>query len=292
MRLHLVDGTYELFRAHHSKRPTRRAPDGRDVTATVGLVASLLGLLDDAEEQVTHIGVAFDHPIESWRNRRLASYKSSEGVDPTLLAQFGDVEVAVEALGVHVWSCADHEADDALAAAATRFAPEVEQVRILSPDKDLAQVVAGDRIVQVDRARGTVRDHDAVVARFGVPPASIPDLLALVGDTADGIPGLPGFGMKTVASLLAHYPTIDDIPDDPTHWQVSVRGAERLATTLAEHRSELELYRELTRLDTDLELEVGLSDLAWRGVPRQRFLEWCDRIGVEQLRERPSRWET
>ncbi len=290
MRLHLVDGTFELFRAHYSKRPKRRSPEGRDVTATVGLAASMLGLLADADEQVTHLAVAFDNPIESWRNQRFAGYKSSDGVDPLLLAQFDGAEDAVRALGVHVWSCAEHEADDALAAAAVRFARDVDQVRVLTPDKDLAQVVDEQRIVQVDRARGTVRDEAAVVERFGVRPAAIPDLLALVGDDADGIPGLPGFGAKTAASLLAHYPTVDVVPDDPEQWAVSVRGAARLAATLAERRDELALYRELATLDTTMELGVDLPDLAWAGVPRERFHAWCDQVGVDQLRDRPHRW--
>ena len=290
MRLHLVDGTYELFRAHYSKRPDRHTPEGTDVKATVGLVASLLGLLADADEQVSHLGVAFDNPIESWRNRRFSDYKDSSGVDPSLLAQFDGAEDAVRALGIHVWSCAEHEADDALAAAAVRFAADVDQVRVLSPDKDLAQVVEGDRIVQVDRARGTERDEDAVRERFGVAPQAIPDLLALVGDQADGIPGLPGFGAKTAATLLDHYPTIDDVPDDPDAWSVSVRGASRLAATLAERRADLALYRELATLDTTVELGVDLDALAWHGVPRERYLAWCDRLDVDQLRDRPHRW--
>ena len=290
VRLHLVDGTFELFRAHYSKRPQRHAPDGRDVKATVGLVASLLGLLADADEQVTHLAVAFDNPIESWRNQRFAGYKSSEGVDPQLLAQFDGAEDAVRALGVHVWSCGEHEADDALAAAAVRFAPEVDQVRVLTPDKDLAQVVDGQRIVQVDRARGSVRDEADVVERFGIPPPAIPELLALIGDDADGIPGLPGFGAKTAATLLSHYPTVDAVPDEADQWAVPVRGAARLAGILAERRDDLALFCELTTLDTTIELGVDLHELAWAGVPRERFHAWCDQVGVEQLRDRPHRW--
>ena len=290
MRLHLVDGTYELFRAHYSKRPSRQAPDGRDVKATVGLVSSLLGLLADTDEAVSHIGVAFDNPIESWRNDRFDGYKDSEGVDADGLAQFDGAEAAVCSLGVHVWSCDDHEADDVLAAAATRFRDDVDQVRILTPDKDLAQVVCADRVVQVDRSRETERDEAAVVERFGVGPCSIPDLLALVGDTADGIPGLPGFGAKTAAQLLAAYGRIEAIPEAPERWEPTVRGAARLAAVLAERRADVELYRELATLDTSLDPGVDLPGLAWDGVPRQRFLDWCDQVGADRLRDRPHRW--
>jgi len=291
-RLHLVDGTFELFRAHHSKRPARTAPDGRDVKATVGLVASLLALLDDDEEAVTHLGVAFDRPIESWRNDRLASYKSSEGVEASLLAQLPGAEEAVAALGVHVWRAEEVEADDVLASAAVQLAAQVGQVRLLTPDKDLAQVVTDSRIVQVDRARSVVRDEAAVVERFGVTPAAIPDLLALMGDSADGIPGVPGIGQRTASTLLAHYGSIHAIPADPAAWEVPVRGAARIAASLADHADAARLYRELTTLacDLDVGLDGGLADLAVGGVPRQRFLAWCDAVGAERLRDRPRRW--
>jgi len=289
-RLHLVDGTYELFRAHFSKRPSRTDPRGRDVKATVGLVSSLLGLLEDAEEAPTHLAVAFDNPIESWRNERFPPYKSSEGVDPALLAQFDRAERAVTALGVRLWSMDEHEADDALATAAVRFAPEVDQVRILTPDKDLAQVVRDAHIVQVDRLRQTVRDEAGVWEKFGVGPASIPDLLALVGDAADGIPGLAGFGAKSAATLLARYVHLPAIPDDADDWDVTVRGAARLAATLRDERADAELYRELTVLATDLDLGGDLEDLVWSGVPREAYLAWCDELGVTALRDRPSRW--
>ena len=292
MRLHLVDGTYELFRAHHSKRPSRTDPQGRDIKATVGVVSSLLRLLDDPDEAVTHLAVAFDNPIESFRNRLFPGYKDSTGVDPALLAQFDRVEEAVDALGLTVWSMDEHEADDALATAALRFADAVEQVRILTPDKDLGQVVRGQRIVQVDRVRERVLDEDAVHARSGVPPASIPDLLALVGDTADGIPGLPGFGAKTAAALLSRYGHLDAIPDDPTAWDVPVRGAARLADTLASHRDEVDLYRHLATLVTDVRLDDALDDVAWLGVPRERYRAWCDALEVGGLRDRPTRWSS
>jgi 5'-3' exonuclease len=290
VRLHLVDGTYELFRAHFSKRPPRRGPDGRDVKATVGVVSSLLGLLSDEEEAVTHLAVAFDNPIESWRNDRFPGYKDGSGVDPDLLAQFDGVERAVAALGVTVWSMDHHEADDALATAAVRWADEVDQVRILTPDKDLAQVVRGDRVVQIDRSRGKRFDEAGVVDRLGVRPPSVPDYLALVGDTADGIPGLPGFGAKGAAAVLTRYPHLEDVPELAVSWDVEVRGATRLAATLAERRDDALLYRELATLATDVPLDEDLDDLAWDGVPRDRFLAWCDELDVDTLRDRPQRW--
>ncbi|MEX1177854.1 MAG: 5'-3' exonuclease H3TH domain-containing protein [Nitriliruptor sp.] len=290
MRLHLVDGTYELFRAHFSKRPSRTAADGRDIKATVGVVSSLLGLLADEDEAVSHIAVAFDNPIESWRNDRFPGYKDGSGVDPALLAQFDDVERAVAALGVPVWSMDRYEADDAMATAAVRWADEVDQVRILTPDKDLGQVVVADRIVQLDRSRGTFYDEAGVVARLGVRPGSVPDYLALVGDTADGIPGLPGFGAKGAAAVLTRYPHLERIPELGMDWDVDVRGATKLAATLAERRDDAMLYRELATLDRDVPLEEDLADLAWSGVPRTSFLAWCDELGVDGLRDRPQRW--
>jgi 5'-3' exonuclease len=290
VRLHLVDGTYELFRAHYSKRPSRTAPDGRDVKATVGVVSSLLQLLADEQEQVTHLAVAFDNPIESWRNERFPAYKDGSEVDPALLAQFDDVERATAALGVAVWSMDRYEADDAMATAAVRWADAVEQVRVLTPDKDLGQVVRGERIVQVDRLRAKRYDEAGVVDRLGVRPPSVPDYLALVGDTADGIPGLPGFGAKGAAAVLTRYAHLEAIPDLALEWDVDVRGATRLAATLAERRDEALLYRELATLDLDVPLAESLEDLAWGGVPRDRFLAWCDEVGVDTLRDRPHRF--
>ncbi|HSK24849.1 MAG TPA: 5'-3' exonuclease H3TH domain-containing protein [Egicoccus sp.] len=290
MRLHLVDGTYELFRSHFSKRPDRTDVHGRDVKATVGVVTALLSLLEDTDEQVTHLAVAFDNPIESWRNVRFPAYKDSSGVDPALLAQFDGVEAAVRALGVTVWSMREQEADDALGAAALRFAGEVDQVRILTPDKDLGQVVRGRRIVQVDRLRDKFYDEDGVRDRLGVPPASVPDLLALVGDTADGIPGLKGFGKVGAAAVLTRYGHLEDIPPDGADWDVEVRGAARLAQTLVEHRDDALLYRELATLITDLDLPGTLDDLAWRGADRDVWRRWCDEVASESLRERPTAW--
>lgn len=266
MRLHLVDGTFELFRAHYSPGPSRTA-GGRDVKATVGVSRSLVSLLADADEQVTHVAVAFDNPIESWRNDVFPDYKDGSGIEPELRAQFDLVEQAVAALGITVWSMDRHEADDALATAAIRWADDVDQVRIMTPDKDLGQVVRGDRIVQVDRMRNRVFTEDGVIERLGVPPASVPDYLALVGDTADGIPGLAGWGAKSTATVLSHYGHLEAVPDHAEDWEVAVRGAARLARVLAEGRAEALLYRRLARLDLDVPLREELADLAHQGVP-------------------------
>jgi 5'-3' exonuclease len=259
MRLHLVDGTYELFRAHFSKRPDR--PN----KAILGLVDSLRLLAADPAEQLTHVAVAFDNPIRSFRNQLFAGYKTEAGIDPVLLAQFDGAEQATRAAGMVVWSMDEFEADDALATAAARFADSVEQVRILSPDKDLGQCIRGKKVVQVDRLRNRETDEEALIARRGIPPASIPDWLALVGDTADGVPGIDGFGEKGAAALLAAFGRLEEIPDDPRRWPPSLRGADRLAATLRAHREEALLYRTLTRLRTDVPLAETLDQLAYRG---------------------------
>ncbi len=286
MRLHLIDGTFELFRAHYAKRPERLAPDGRDVKATVGVLTSLIYLLDDAEESATHLAVAFDNPIESFRNELFAGYKTGEGMDPNIVAQFDLVEQAVAALGVTVWSMARFEADDALATAARRWRNDVAQVRILSPDKDLGQCVTGNRVVQVDRIRKRVIDEDGVYAKHGCAPASIPDWLALVGDSADGIPGVPGFGAKTAAALLTRYRTMEAIPRVSAHWDVKLRGAMRLAATLHEMRDEVALYKTLATLAEDVPLAESLEDLRWRGAHRTRFEALAKTLGGVPARPR------
>ncbi len=288
MQLHLIDGTFELFRAHYSKRPERTAPDGMDVKATVGVVASLLGLLDEPEEHVTHLAVAFDNPVESFRNELFDGYKTSAGMDPAILAQFDLVEEAVAALGVAVWSMQRFEADDALATAARRWRDDVAQVRLLTPDKDLGQCVTGNRVVQVDRMRRKVIDEDGVRAKHGCDPASVPDWLALVGDNADGIPGVPGFGAKTAAALLARYRTVEAIPRLSADWKVRVRGAMRLAAALHERREEVALYKRLAVLVEDVPLPETLDELRWRGAPRGRFERLAKRLGG--LPMRPPRW--
>ncbi len=292
MRLHLVDGTYELFRAHFSPRPSVTSPDGRDVKATVGLVSSMLALLHDPAEAVTHVALAFDNPIRSFRNALFAGYKSEEGVPPELLAQFDGAEEAMRALGLTVWSMKEHEADDALATAATRWRTHVKQVRLLTPDKDLGQCVRGQHVVQVDRKQQKELDEEGVRAKLGVAPQSVPDLLALVGDAADGIPGLPGFGEKGASALLSAHGHLEAIPADPAKWTVRPRGADKLAATLRERREDALLYRRLATLVTDAPLpgSPSLEHLAWAGVPRARYLAWCDALGLNSLRTRPKRW--
>ena len=289
-RLHLVDGTYELFRAHYSKRPDHRAPAGWDAKATVGVAASLLSLLSEAAEAVTHIAVAFDNPIRSFRNDLFPAYKSDEGVDPALRAQFDAVEEATRALGITVWSMREYEADDALATGAARFAGEVRQVRIMTPDKDLGQCLRGERVVQVDRRQRTVTDEAAFRAARGFGPASMPDFLALVGDTADGIPGLDGFGDVSAGTLLGAYEHLEQIPPLPLSWTVKPRGALRLAASLAEGRADALLYRKLATLVDTVPLAESLDDLRFRGVPRARFEAWCDEVGATTLRTVPRTW--
>ncbi len=288
-RLHVVDGTYELFRAHYSKRPSAFAPDGQDVKGTAGVMSSMLGLIADRAEQVTHIAVAFDNPIESFRNRMFDGYKTGEGMEQALIAQMDLVEEAVRALGIVVWSMDEFEADDALATAAFLFREDVDQIRIMSPDKDFGQCVIGTRVVQVDRMRQRIIDEDGVRERNGVYPANIPDWLALVGDTADGIPGVPGFGAKTAAKLLNQYGSVEEIPDDPDLWEVNVRGAPRLAGTLAGLREEVSLYKELATLREDVPINESFDDLYWRGAPKQAFDELVESIGG--LNVRPSRFQ-
>jgi 5'-3' exonuclease len=280
MRLHLVDGTYELFRAHFSKRPPAKGPDGRDVKGTIGVVSAMLALLDDAEERVSHLAIAFDNPIRSFRNDLFDGYKTEEGVPEEILAQFDGVEAAVRALGITVWSMDRWEADDALATGAARWRDEVEQVRILTPDKDLGQCLRGDRVVQVDRMRSKVIDEDALMVARGIAPASVPDWLALVGDTADGIPGIAGFGEKTAAALLREYKHLEAIPARASEWKATVRGAERLAAELAANKEAAMLYRKLATLVEDVPLGTSLEALRWRGVPKAEFDAWCDAIGA------------
>jgi 5'-3' exonuclease len=291
MKLHVVDATFELFRAFYS-RPPRRAPDGRPVNAVQGLVDSMLSLL--REPDVTHIGAATDHVIESWRNDLYPGYKSSLGVDPELLAQFTDAERALTALGIALWPMVEDEADDAIAAAVHRFAgdPRLEQVVICSVDKDLGQLVSDDRIVLRDRIRKVTYDESGIVEKFGVGPKSIPDYLALVGDSSDGFPGLPGWGAKSAAAVLAKFDHLEAIPDSPLDWELDIRNASRLAATLAQHRSEAVLYRRLATLnaDADLGATATLDDLEWHGVPRERFLALCDELGFDTVRERVHRW--
>lgn len=288
MKIHLVDGTYELFRNYFGP-PRREAPDGREVGATLGLLRSLLSLL--ARPGTTHVACAFDHVIESFRNDLFPGYKTSEGVDPELLAQFPLAEEAVSALGLVVWPMVEFEADDALATGAARFVNElgVEQVVICSPDKDLAQLVSGVRVVCWDRRRDIVLDEEGVLKKFGVRPESMPDWLALVGDAADGYPGIPGWGAKSASAVLFRFEHLESIPEDPRQWGLDLRRALRLAESLGTHREEGLLYRRLATLRNDVPLEEKLGDLEWQGA-RDRLKEICRDWGEEELPKRIPRW--
>lgn len=277
MNVFLIDGTWELFRHYHALPPARDV-DGREVGAVRGVIGSVLSMLEDG---VTHLGAATDHVIESFRNGLWPGYKTGDGIDPALLGQFGLLEEALEALGVAVWPMTDLEADDGLASAAVRAAADsrVEQVFICTPDKDLAQCVTGSRVVQFDRRAGTLRDEEGVREKFGVAPASIPDYLALVGDAADGFPGLRGWGARSAAVVLDRYGSIDAIPDDAADWDVTVRGAGRLAAELADGRGLALRFREIATLRTDAPLFDAVDDLRWRG-PRPAFFDLCARLGA------------
>jgi len=277
--VHLVDGTYEIFRQFYAPRPGHLDSDGIEIGATRAVVQSVFTMLQDG---ATHVGVATDHVIESFRNGLWPTYKSSAGMDPLLLAQFGWLEDALRSLGVTVWPMVELEADDGLASAAAVAAvdPRVERVIICTPDKDLGQCVGG-KVVQLDRRQDKLIDERGVLEKFGVPPESIPDWLALVGDSADGFPGLPGFGAKSAAALLARYGHLEDIPPRAEDWDLTLRGAPKLAATLAAQRSEADLFKVLATLRTDA--DVGdVDDWRWTG-PAGDFPAWCERFGWPRL---------
>ena len=283
MRVHLVDGTYELFRFHYAKsnRDPRRG-------AQRGVLHTMLDLVDGG---ATHVGIATDHVIESFRNDMLAGYKDGSGVDPDLKAQFPEVEELLELAGFEVWPQVEHEADDGMASAAAVAAgdPRVEQVVICTPDKDLAQCVTADgRVVQYDRRRGVLYDHAGVVEKFGVPPASIPDYLGLVGDSADGFPGLPGWGAKSAAALLARYSHITAIPFDAAQWDVEVRGAAKLAAALREGFEDALLFRRIATVELGAPVSATVDEMEWRG-PVTGFDERCAELGAERLAARAHR---
>ena len=280
MLVHLVDGTYELFRFHYA--PSNRHPR---LGAQRGVLNTVLDLVSDG---ATHIGIATDHVIESFRNDLWPGYKDGSGVEPDLAAQFGEVEELLELAGFAVWPQIAHEADDALAAAAAMAAadPRVERVVICTPDKDLAQCVTADgRVVQLDRRRGVTYDRAGVIEKFGVPPESIPDYLAVVGDSADGFPGLAGWGAKSAAAVLARYGHVTEVPLDPGQWDVEVRGAGRLAASLRDGFDEALLFRRIATVDLDAPVSGRVDDLAWSG-PAPGFDERCAQLGAERLAER------
>lgn len=292
MQIHLIDATYELFRAHYAPRPTVRGRDDIVLSGVSGLCDQLLYLL--REEGATHVGCATDRVIESFRNDLYPGYKSSVGMDPELLAQFPIAEEAIEALGLVLWPMVEFEADDAIGAAAVRFGadPGVERILICTPDKDMAQLVIGERIVLRDRRRQVTYDEAGVLEKWGVAPASIPDWLALVGDSADGFPGLPGWGAKSAAAVLRRYGSIDAIPARASEWDVTgVSGAVRLAAVLAEQRPDALLYRTLARLRLDAPLpQAAAAELEWHGTRRATWEGFCDRWALDRLRGRPHLW--
>jgi 5'-3' exonuclease len=280
MKVFLLDGTYELFR-YHFALPSHVTAEGAEVAATRGVLGTVLTMFGDG---VTHLGVATDHVIESFRNGMWPGYKSSAGMPPELLGQFGLLEVALQAMGVHVWPMVDLEADDALASAAevADDEPQVEQVVVCTPDKDLGQVVRDGRVVQLDRRKGVVIDEAGVRAKFGVSPESIPDYLALVGDSADGYPGLAGWGAKSAAAVLAHYGHLEAIPDAAGDWKVSVRNSPALAARLRAERREAYLFRDLATLRVDRSLLGDVDQLRWTG-PTESFEETARRVEAPQL---------
>jgi 5'-3' exonuclease len=282
VRVHLVDGTYELFR-YYFALPGHLDDDGVEVDAVRGVLGSVLALLEDG---ATHVGVATDHVIESFRNDLWPGYKTSAGIDPPLLAQFPMLEDTLRALGVTVWAMVELEADDALAAAAKVASADkrIEQVVICTPDKDLAQCVTDPRVVQLDRRQQRVFDEAAVKEKFGVIPASIPDWLALVGDNADGFPGLPGWGAKSASTVLARYEHLDAIPQEASEWDVTVRGAPKLATALVDGRTEVELFRTLATLRDDAPVGA-VDDWRWRG-PTAELEPWSERLDAPDLLRR------
>jgi 5'-3' exonuclease len=288
MKIHLVDGTYELFRAHFGA-PPKKSPSGMEVGATLGLLRSMLLLLSDPE--VTHVAVAFDHVIESFRNKMYAGYKTGAGVDPALMAQFPLAEKAIAALGMVVWPMVKFEADDAIATAAARFkkVKSVEQIVICSVDKDLTQMVDGQRVVCWDRRREIILDEKGVVEKFGVGPESIPDFLALVGDSADGYLGIQGWGEKSTATVLSKFKHIESIPNDPNNLGLGLGRATTLLGNLQQNYKEALLFRQLSTLRTDVPLKEKLSDLKWLGAD-ERLNQVCKKLGDERIPERVSYW--
>lgn len=282
---HLVDGTYELFRAYFSA--PKASVRGSEVGATRGFASSMLTLLKAPD--VTHVGCAFDHTITSFRNALFADYKDGEGLEEDILSQFELVEEVSRALGLVTWPMVEFEADDALATAAILYKEHAQRVYLTTPDKDLCQMVEADRVVLWDRRRERTFDRQAVIDKFGVPPESIPDYLGLVGDAADGIPGVPRWGAKSSALLLAAYGHLESIPSDVEHWTVKPRGAKALSDSLESHRDQAYLYRTLATLRTDAPLHESFDELKWLGPDREALQEVAARIGSRSLEDRTMR---
>jgi 5'-3' exonuclease len=285
MEVHLLDGTYELFR-HFFAVPSSTDVNGQEVGAVRGVLGSVMSMM---ESGATHIGVATDHVVESFRNDLYHDYKTSEGVAPELLSQFPILEEALQAMGVVVWPMVYFEADDALASAAAKAAQnkDVAQVLICTPDKDLSQCVVGTRVVQVDRRRDALRDEAGVEARFGVKPQSIPDYLAVVGDSADGFPGVAGWGEKAAASTLSHYQHLEHIPKDWQKWEPSIKKARRLSESLFSAWDDALLFRTLATLRLDVPVFENVDELRWQG-PREDFAELCQRLKATNLPKRAN----
>ena len=286
MNVFLIDGTYELFR-HFYAVPASSDTDGNEIGAVRGVLGSIVAMLEDG---VTHVGVATDYVIESFRNELWSGYKTGEGIDPVLHKQFHPLEKALSAMGVAVWPMEEFEADDGLASAAVKAAADeaVEQVFICTPDKDLAQCVVDNRVVQFDRRAGLLRDAKGVREKFGVSPSSIPDYLALMGDSADGFPGLPGWGHKSASTLLGHYGHLEQIPEKPDSWVVKVRGAKKLAQTLVEQREVALRFRDLATLREDAPVFDSVEQVRWVG-PQANFFDLCAKMNVGRIYRRVDR---
>ncbi|MXX53858.1 MAG: flap endonuclease [Dehalococcoidia bacterium] len=290
MNLYLIDGTYELFRAHFGA-PPRSAPDGRPIGAVTGLVQSLLLLL--REERPDFIACAFDHVVESFRNDLFDGYKTGDGVPEDLFAQFSLAETATRSLGITVWPMVEFEADDAIASATAKWRddPNLEKIVICSVDKDLMNLVDSSRVVLWDRRRNLTYTEAQVVERFGVSPHSIPDYLALVGDSADGIPGVPRWGAKSTATVLSEYGLMENIPESYDDWTTTVRGGKALAQNLSANRENALLYKTLATLRVDAPVSESLQAVRWEGVPQREYLDFCDDLGLERLKDLPHRWQ-
>ena len=286
MEVHLIDGTYELFR-HFYALPSRSDRSGNEVAALLGVASSIASMIQNG---ATHVGVATDHVIESFRNAMYEGYKTGGGIDPKLWRQFHPLEDLLRALGVAVWPMVDQEADDGLAAAArlARDGGDVSRVLVCSPDKDLAQCVRGDLVVQFDRRQRKIRNEEGILEKFGVLPTSIPDFLALVGDSADGYPGVARWGGKSAAGVLRRYGHLEDIPSNPLYWDCDVRGAKALAASLYDHWDESLLFRDIATLRTDADLFSDVDELRWRG-PENEFGPLCEQLGATNLADQVAR---